>query len=300
MGLTEIAKRLTDEGHLTPAGSAWMQSSLSRSIREPHLRGIRRHAVRVGDLEVVEHHQGDFEAILDEVTGLNLVELLGSRQPQNGLDGLTCSQARLTPVICGGRLGYGSVKHPKDPTGPRFTRYSCRPGDGEGRCGKIGAGEQATDTVVRDKIIECLTIWSMISDDATEDIERQRIELEQRITEDTKAIEDLTQARYVERLLGDEEYRRARLALDQRINETQQQIKALTVPTQESDFDWLTDDPERTWDVMEPAERKRIVRGMVAKVIVHPAKRRGGNQFDPSRVQVIWKPGCDPSEAGRS
>jgi site-specific DNA recombinase len=305
VGLTELAQALNasyldGSRNFTPAGNPWTQSTLSRSIREPHLRGIRRHSVRVGDREVIEQHQGDesFIPILDEATGLRLIELLGSRQPSERSGRAHLLTGLAVCGICQQRLGYGSVKHPTDPDGPRFFKYSCRPGDGAANCGKIGAGEKAVDRVVRDKVIECLTIWSLIEGEAVEDIEARRVELEQQVSEDTQAISDLTTARYVERLVGDKEYRRARLALDQRISETQRQIKALLVPKEEPDFDWLTDDPERTWDVMEPAERKRIVRSMVAKVVIHPAKRRGGNQFDPSRVEVVWKPGCDPLKAG--
>jgi DNA invertase Pin-like site-specific DNA recombinase len=293
VGLTELANALNESRNFTPAGNRWIQSSLSRSIREPHLRGIRRHVVRVDGRRVIEHHPGKFKAILDEATGLRLVEILGSRQAPERAGAAHLLTGLAVCGVCGCKLGYGTVRHPRGPDGPRFPKYSCRPGDGP-NCGKIQASERSVDLVVRDAIIENLTIWSIISDEEITDIGDRRIELQQQITEDTQAIEDLTHARYVERFLGDQEYRSTRLVLDERIAQTQNQLKTLMVPKEESRFDWFLGHGELTWDTLyEPAERKRIVRSLVEKVIIHPVKRRGGNIFDPSRVEVIWRPGCD-------
>jgi len=46
-------------------------------------------------------------------------------------------------------------------------------------------------------------------------------------------------------------------------------------------------DLDAWWEDRTIPEQRRILRQHIDRVVIHPAKRRGGNVFDPDRVEII-------------
>jgi hypothetical protein len=46
---------------------------------------------------------------------------------------------------------------------------------------------------------------------------------------------------------------------------------------------------DRWWNKATPDEKIGAVRQAIAEVAIHRAKRRGGNRFDETRVEIGWR-----------
>jgi DNA invertase Pin-like site-specific DNA recombinase len=278
------ARWLNEQGLRTTTDHAWLGTSLGRMLREPHLRGIRVHNG--------EEHRGDFEPILDEVTGLRLIERLQANPaPKKGrvhlLSGLAfCAK-------CGGRMNLGQVSHPNDPTKPKFVRYQCIRYEREGNCGSVSASENSLDAFVIDQFfmrIRLLLVLGKLDYSYASDDGPDRRGLLDQIEEATDGQSELATARFADRTIGESDYNRLWLDLQDRIDSAQSKLRKLDDVTAKAprDFDWWGDDPERAWEEMPDLEKRGLLRSLIESVQVAPAKHRGGNKFDTSRVTVIW------------
>ena len=137
-----LARWLNTEGLGTTAGGEWTGTTLSRTLRQPHLRGIRTHNE--------DHYAGDFEPILDEWTATEITDNLRRKVPsaRNGFVHLLSGLAHCG--VCGNRLGYGSVRNPD---GSRFPKYACRSGETASHCGKIDVSMRSADAEVAKRVI---------------------------------------------------------------------------------------------------------------------------------------------------
>jgi DNA invertase Pin-like site-specific DNA recombinase len=282
--LGSAARWLNEQGLRTTTDHAWLGTSVGRMLREPHLRGIRIHNG--------EEHRGDFEAVLDEVTGLRLIERLRSNPvPKKGrthlLSGLAfCAQ-------CGGRMNLGQVAHPKDPTKPKFVRYQCIRYEREGNCGSVSASELSLDAFVTNRFFEQVRdLLATGQLDYTYPDETDQDATIQQIEEATERQTDLADARFNARTINRDDYDRIFLELQGEIESAQRRLAALEASklNPPRDFDWFGDDPERVWNALPDLEKRDLLRTMIEQVRVSPAKRRGGNRFDTSRVQIVWQP----------
>ena len=140
--LGSLARWLDSQGLRTTAGGEWTGTTLSRTLRQPHLRGIRRHNG--------ERYDGAFEPVLDEWTATEISENLRRKVPsaRNGFVHLLSGLAYCG--VCGNRLGYGSVKNPG---GSRFPKYACRSGETTAHCGKIGISMRSADAEVAKRAV---------------------------------------------------------------------------------------------------------------------------------------------------
>ncbi|MGI8757497.1 MAG: recombinase family protein [Acidimicrobiales bacterium] len=278
------ARWLNENNLRTTTKLAWVGTSLGRMLREPHLRGVRVHNG--------EEYLGDFEPILDESTSLRLIQRLRSNPaPRKGrihlLSGLaTCDR-------CQGRMNLGQVAHPNDPEKPKFVRYQCIRYEREGNCGSVSASEASLDKLVVAKFfyqVRLLLLAGLL--DYSYDDEADREVLEREIAEALDAQSDLATARFRQRVVSTEDYQRLWLELEAQIEAADARLNRLKVARDQPkrDFDWFGNDPERTWDAMSDVTKRDMLRSMIEKVEVGPAKHRGGNKFDPSRASITWLP----------
>ena len=288
--LASQARWLNDEGIRTSTGAAWNGTSVGRMLRGPHLRGLRVHN---GD-----EYEGDFEAILDTEVGLRLLDRLTSNPPpRKGRAHLLAGLARCGR--CGGRMALGQVKHPKDATIPPFVRYQCRRYDREGNCGSVSASERSLDSLVVDHFFQQVRHLIIAGEivpgtDAEDALETDRAELEQQIVESKQTQSELGDARFKDRVLSHADYQRLWLSQQDAIEQAQRELHRLdtAIRAPRRDFDWFNYDFEALWDAMSVVDRREMLRSLINRVEVAPAKHRGGNKFDTSRVQIVWHEGA--------
>lgn len=284
------ARWLNEQGLRTTTDRAWLGTGLGQMLRQPHLRGIRVHNG--------EEHRGNFEAILDEATGLRLIERLRDNPaPRKGRAHLLSGLARCGG--CGGRMNLGQVAHPKGGDYPPFVRYQCRTTDAEHNCGKVSASENSLDELVRDKFFQQvrLLIISGELDPGTDHADAMRIDREAKLDEIESAKRsqsELVDARFVDRTVTAEDYERVFLTLQEEMDRAHADLARLDAAqsSPNRDWDWLHGDFEQMWDASSVLARRDLLKTFIDRVVVAPARQRGGNQFDPDRVEIIWQPGA--------
>ncbi len=287
--LGSLARWLNAQGLRTTTDSAWLGTSLGQMLRQPHLRGIRVHNG--------EEHRGAFEPILDEATGLRLIERLRRNPvPPKGRPHLLSGLARCGR--CGGRMNLGQVAHPNDPTKPTFVRYQCRKTDGETNCGGVSASENSLDEVVRDRFFAQVRLLMLAGtlDPETDHADALAIDRQAALDRAQAAVQaqsELADARFKERTVSAEDYARLWLELQEQRESAEADLarQEAAQHTPKRDVNWIVGgDFERMWDEMSVLERRELLRCFIERVLVSPAKHRGGNRFDPGRVEIEWKP----------
>ena len=113
---------------------------------------------------------------------------------------------------------------------------------------------------------------------------------------DRTALEDLTTQRFIKRTIPAELFDKLSSELSVKIAVTESEIERasrfgvggrMTVESLSArviHFDLYAD-----WNAADPNQQRSILRSMVEQIVIHPAKHRGGNVFDPDRVELIWR-----------
>lgn len=268
--LYAAAKRLNDRELLTPAGNPWTSSQMGRTLREPHLAGLRYH---LGQLT-----PGAFEAVWDEEFRLRLLARLEQNKafPVSGgghlLSGLVwCAE-------CGKRMAVNN-------TTAEGGKWQCRKSDGGGRCGRVSVAEHRLDSEVVERWRARAAALAEGAQWETEvpatDVEAVRRALEA----DQEAQAQLVTARYVDRTVDDAGYQRAYLALAERIVALEAELaSARTEPTTTFLMRplWLS-----TVAAGEIEPSNDGMRTLIERVLVRSVGKRG-RVWRPERVEVEW------------
>lgn len=276
--LRAIAGAMNTLGMLTTTGKPWTAGSLAQSLRSPRLRGYREHK---GDL-----YKGDWKPIFEESEHLELVALLadGHRRPTR------VGKAHLLTGLavcgkCGEKLGYAKFTQKN---GEVFTRYACKRQPGSSACGGVAVTERTVDDLVVARYIAMVRgyVRNRPEPARKEEIDRLRAD----ISNDKQALEDLVTERYIKRTLPEEHYARARLTLEASIGENEVYLALLLKPSAVT-VDWRTEDVEsleEAWRKYDIELHRDLLREAISKVVVKPVAHRGGNKFDPDRIEIIW------------
>jgi hypothetical protein len=276
--LGSLARWLNAEGLGTTTGGRWTGTTLSRTLRQPHLRGVRRH----ND----DHYAGDFEEILDEWTATEIADRFRQQEPsaRNGFVHLLSGLARCG--VCGNRLGYGSVKNPD---GSRFPKYACRSGETTAHCGKVGISMRSADAEVTRRVIAKLIEHR--SDPDSSDLDDAICLLGVKVQNDEDSLDEMYRERYINRTLPEEVYRELRVELQTRISENCEEIYRMNRIL--AGWQILGDkDPAAAWERMSVPQRKLRLRRLISEVRVLPVGK-GGNRFRPERIEVDWTDAFD-------
>ena len=182
-------------------------------IRSPRLAARRVHGDAV--------HDGNWVPILDTDEHAAVLATLNARSsptrrtvPRHLLTGLVVCG------LCGGHLktiGFRmhNVKH--------FGRYQCVKQPGMVNCGGVAVAKDSLDRFVINEVLRFLVGFNLrpMPDDRRQDA------LEREVAEDERALVELTQARFYERTISQEEYGPARQSLQERLAANRAALEAM-------------------------------------------------------------------------
>jgi hypothetical protein len=167
--------------------------------------------------------------------------------------------------------------------------HQCVKQPGSVCCGKIAAAKNSLDAHVT---AEFLDFVARSHGEAFGSGGRDLAELKRHVEADREALRDLARARYVTRTIGEDEFVAARQGvmasladLEPRLAVMQQAAATASGLPPAGDRDAL----QAWWDAADLPERRAALRAALTEVRVNPARHRGGNVFDTSRVELRWR-----------
>jgi DNA invertase Pin-like site-specific DNA recombinase len=275
--LRSLARDLNARGVRTTMENEWSSATLGQMLRSPRLAGLRTHN---GDVT-----PGDWEAILDPEQHAAVLEALSRSLAVRRSTRRHLLTGLAVCGLCGGKLKTMGF-HMKN--GQAFERYQCVAQPGSINCGKIAAAKNSLDATVLDELLTFLSRADLRPVEGG-----GRAEALRRLAEDDgRALVELTQARFVHRSIGDEEYVGARDALRARVDAADAELAALQRQEAAAALalrPGRREDLEAWWEGASAEDRRAALAASVERIVVMPAKRRGGNVFDRSRVHVEFR-----------
>ncbi len=283
--LRRVATSLNERGVTTTTGRQWSGPTLRQMITSPRLAGLRAY----NGTEVPGTWPGAAEPVLTPERRRELVDALERRRPavvassavRHLLTGLVrCGTCGETMKTMGFRLRDGRT----------FPRYQCVKQPGKASCGRVAVTKDSLDAFVTSEVLDYVARASMrVTEDGSE---ATLDELARLVRDDEAGLADLTDARFVHRLIGDDEFRAARVKLQGRLNENRERLAALRAHAGEVAGVLRPGDRESLqawWDAASIHEQRAALRGALTDVVVNPARQRGGNRFKPERIELRWR-----------
>jgi site-specific DNA recombinase len=279
--LTSVAKALNRCTGGSTGGGTWQAQTVRYLLLAPLHRGLRTH-----HQELVPLHYADGidrEPTLTDEEYQRLMTVLGrpvGTHPRTGPH----RHLLVGIVHCG-----GCGKPMRRATSNRRDIYRCAAR--EGGCGRVSAQVGRVDDLVGQRVRDFLAGARITS---LADIETRLIR--DRLAENEQALDDLVEARFVERTIDQERFARARAKLDEVIVSDRRYVEA--VERRAADIDDRPDIPigdagalAAWWAAAPLDERRDVVTWAVGRVTIDPGQR--GRAWDPSRVQVLisWPAG---------
>lgn len=275
-----IAKDLNERGVTTTTGGPWHSSVLANLARSPRLAGLRTYN---GDV-----YEGSWTAILSVSDHRKLVASKSEprvlRRPYHLLAGIIyCGE-------CGGKMKTMGFRMKN---GQPFERYQCVPAPGQVNCGHVAVTKKSTELFVKDELFAALFAGELLPDEGTPPVQRSEEFLRHLLDDDRQALNDLAVTRFADRVITHAEYLAARAPLEERIVATERELADLQLEADQSDaLDSLRpgkrEDLEAWWERSDQHKRRDAIHAAVRRVEIRPAKRRGGNKFDHTRVTVLF------------
>jgi site-specific DNA recombinase len=279
--LRSVATDLNSRGVVTSTGRAWSGPTLRQMMTSPRLAGIRVHNG--------QERPGTWEPVLSPDERRALLDALERRRPKVATR--TTAAHLLTGLVrcgvCGGAMKTMGFRM-KD--GRTFPRYQCVKQPGAQNCGGVAVTKNTLDAHVTNAVLDFVSRATMTLAEPESGVTLEQ--LEKLVAEDEAGLADLTDARFVHRLIGDEEFRAARAKLQERLTENRERLTVLQGRAEAVSGALRPGDREALqawWDAASIEERRAALRGALHEVRVNRAARRGGNKFDPSRVELRWR-----------
>jgi site-specific DNA recombinase len=284
----QIAKALNLDDVPTVKNNVWTSKTVGQLLRSPRIGGFR---LAPDKKSLV---RGQWTPILKEDLFRDLQKALAaahqpavrSNEPSHLLTGLAVCG------LCGCRLAVRTWKMPHANNRP-FKRLACIKDVGRANCGKVSASEMRLDEIVKLECAEHVVALRHLDLVPASEIRKARRDL----VKDRKSLGELTKARFVDRRIGEADYEPARVALELAIEQ-----KELVIGSSNQAICGLAamslGDIEKWWETEPISAQRALARSVIEKVVLHPAKQRGGNVFDPSRIEIQWKAGVSRSNIG--
>lgn len=274
--LAAIARDWNAREVTTTSGGPWTSSTLSTMLRAPRLAGYRSHGNDV--------HRASWQPILTEQEHLALVESLDSSR--NTARRRSLARHTLSGLVRCGLCGHGMSS--KADSGAGRLRYVCRTGAGLPGCGRVTVDLEQTEAEVRDVVLASLDGGALAAATGSADVDADRQRVQEARDADTAALEELARDFYVSRLLSREEFLAARTALSDRLRELERDLHRLAATRTPH----LPVDPQELagwWQQAAVPDRRAVLDLLLDAVVVHPARVRGLNRFDPDRLEYRWR-----------
>jgi DNA invertase Pin-like site-specific DNA recombinase len=276
----QVAAELNRRGVPGPTTS-WRPSNLRTMIRRGVLCGWREWEPggRGGKGELIA--EGDWPPILSRATTSRVRAILDD--PERKVAGRHPRYLLSTILRCG-RCGAPMGGTMDRRSGTR--RYGCAQQPGLERCGRTAIVAQPVDDMVTEAVLQALTNTQLRPS-------QRRVAQEEDV-----ALEELEAARRVrDELIGDRaagrittrEWEAARTIVESRVKKAEAMLGNVTasvaltgVPTKRKELD-------KWWGSASLDRKRAVIKALIDKVVVQP-RGKGGNTFDPSRVEPpVWR-----------
>jgi site-specific DNA recombinase len=276
-------------GITTSAGRPWSNSTFVRMIRAPRIAGKRaHHGVVVADAVwqgiITPSEQEQLLAVLD-----------GNAKAWGSI----VRRYLLTGFLVCGRCGAKLIAQPRM-DGVRS--YACAVGAGRAGCGRTTRLAEPLEAFVRDAVIaaldspELLVALDAIREETADDAVDGLLD---RLRATETQLEDLGRD-YADGLVIKEAFFAAQARLSDRLEAARRQLSqaarrraVVTIPdggaaAVRAEWDaWGDNESEAAR--LAGLERRRALLGLVLdRVVLHPCVR-GRRDFDPSRVELVWR-----------
>lgn len=241
-------------------------------------RGGRGRGYGMGELVA----EGDWPAILTREETERIRVLLSDPARRTGRAAQYLLSGILRCGICGGPLN----AHLNSKQG--FRRYHCFSQPGMNRCGGISVAGPAVEKHVVTQLLAALTdtpLRPAAVDDRARATEEAALTA---IAADRQRLEELA-ADYAEGRISRQEWLRVRDIVAARVEAAESSLRGTRHAAVLRHLPRSATDLVRAWNKDMSLEQQRaVVRAVVERIVVHPANRRSP-QFDPSRVEIIWR-----------
>ena len=273
----QIGKRLNERGVRTAKDGLWSAMTVGQILRSPRIGGYRLSADK-NDLV-----SGNWKPIIPREDFALLREALANVKP-----GRTSNEIAhvFTGLVvcgrCGCRMYVGKWRQPH--AGNReFRKYACVKDIERKNCGGVSASYEAVNRIVQRDLAGHVMSLKRASPKG-----RSTAAMQKDLSMYESRREELVSARYVERSIDEEDFKKAKEALDERIMNLRAAIDRVSSARTGVAAMHLRD-IDRWWTEASLRDQRALVHWHIERIVIHPARHRGGNVFDPDRVEIIWK-----------
>lgn len=267
VGTYAIARRWNDAGVRTSTGRPWQGHVLARMMKSPRLAGWRIHQGKVAIGRDGQPVRGRWEPILDQATHAAVVVALSPADTRSRVPRKNARHYLLTGTLrCGvcGAVMYGNAA--------KYAAYRCAATDHT-----VAASTAAVDDLVTRVVLARLG-------DVELETPKPEFTDTDRLAEVEASIASLM-ASFTARQLSAEVVFPAVSKLEGERDQLRAERRRIQAADAAPD---LTSVDHARWDRMDVDQRRAVVETLLSAVLVRPATR-GGNRFDPDRVEFVWQ-----------
>jgi site-specific DNA recombinase len=262
--LRSIARRWNDLGVRTPGskakpeGSQWSGSQMHEVLSHARHGGYRSHH---GALT-----RGEWPPIFGEDLYYKLHDVID--------DGNRVIRAQTRVHLLSGLMRCGLCSAPmRYKTGSnQADRYCCIRNPGSNGCGRVTIAKPGSDELVRAMVLQRVGMVGLYREGAI-GVQARRRQLEDGLEHDREALRDLSRARFVDRIITEDEYLASREPLAHRAEQWERELAHLapeathTIPTDLQGVTRWWDSPETTTPM-----RRELIGLVIAKLTCFPQR----------------------------
>lgn len=267
VGTYAIARRWNDAGVTTTRDQLWKGHTLARMMKSPRLAGWRIHQGKIAADRDGKPVRGQWEPILEQTTHDAVVVTLSPVDTRSRIPRKNARHYLLTGTVrCGlcGAAMYGNAA--------KYATYSCS-GSGHTVAASVSAMDDLVTRVVLARLAD--VALETPAPDFTDADHLAEVEASIQSLMASFTARELS-AEVVFPAVANLEEERDRLRAERR------RVQAVEATTTLSHLD------REHWDQLDVDRRRAVVETLLDAVLVRPATR-GGNQFDPDRVEFVWR-----------
>ena len=275
-----ILRDWNGRGITTTTDRPWTNSAFVRMLRSARIAGKREHhGVIVADAV--------WPAIITEAEHAQLMAVLDGRRAWGPLSPRVRRYLLTGFLICG-RCGTRLIAQPRM-DGVRS--YACAVGAGRAGCGRTTRLAEPLEAHVRDMVMTALDSPATVAALRTARGEASEVAvagLLERLRADEAQLEELGRD-YADRLVTREAFLAAQGRITDRLTVTRRELSRVTrdqaaVAVPDGGAAVL----RTTWDATDLDWRRALLGLVLERVVLHPCVR-GRRDFDPTRVELVWR-----------
>lgn len=273
--LRSVCRDLNDRHVPTVTGSDWTTTVLRTILTSARISGQREH---LGEIVA----KGEWPEIITPTQTARLRTIL---LDPNRRTNRSPRRYPLTGVVHCGKCGAGLVARPRD-DGQR--RYICAKGPNFSGCGGTAVLAEPLEQFVSEAVLHRLdtprlqrAVARTLS--AEDDADTLQAELEQAESE----LEELAGLRG-EGAISVREWMAARVPIERRRVAATKALHGLSGASALDGFVGRPGVLRSQWADLDPARQRAIITAVLPRIVITPALR-GRNQFDPGRIEPVWR-----------